>query len=71
MSERGRVTYPDGTVADLGSLEIEVECPCGQLVAVYQRGILHKEPRCSDFEDRDPVLYLRWVRKHHEEKLRS
>ncbi len=62
---RGPITRPDGTVIDLGRSEITVVCPCGQSVTVFELGMLHREPRCSEFEDLDPADYLAWVAKHH------
>ncbi len=56
------VTRPDGTVHDMGTLQLELDCHCGMRVYVYQRGIMHKEPRCTFFEQYEPLHYLRWLR---------
>ena len=66
---RGRVTGPDGSAKDLGELHLELECPCGQPVTVFERGILHMEPQCRFFQAYEPLDYLRWVRKSKERKL--
>ena len=60
---RGRLKNPDGsTRRDLGELQIELECPCGRTVAIFDRGVLHGMPMCQDFEERRPEHYVAWLR---------
>ncbi len=59
---RGRVTRPDGTTQDMGELKLEIDCPCGEPVTVFECGIIHREPQCTFFMQYEPVDYLRWVR---------
>lgn len=63
---RGKVTGPDGKERDLGEFLVDFTCPCGGKVRVFDKGILHALPMCADFEARDPVEFVRWVREGRE-----
>lgn len=43
-------------------------CPCGKLVGVSlpdakEQFVVHAQPTCADFDSRDPVEFLRWIRQ--------
>lgn len=53
---------------------LSVICPCGQQVhAGYDQDgagvVIHREPRCAEFDALDPDEFLRWMRLKREGKL--
>jgi hypothetical protein len=53
---------------------VEATCPCGAEVAVSdgaRPAVLHAMPQCKDFEERDPLAYLRWLNEKLEAAGRS
>lgn len=48
--------------------ELPVCCPCGGGLALSEAddgkfdGVIHTEPTCKDFDDRDPIAFVKWLR---------
>ena len=59
---RGRIKNADGTTRDIGEHQLELECPCGKSVVIFDDAVLHGVPMCADFNDRSPPDYLAWLR---------
>lgn len=49
------------------TIEFKIKCPCGAWAYVGREDddtpvLAHDIPQCTDWEERDPLEYLRWVR---------